>query len=281
MISIEKMEILVISLPLDLERREVLRTRFPRRFKDFKIDPALDFRNGLPPALFSMIRFCKRNYRNPLSPPEIGCSLSHMKAYETFLSGSASHALILEDDVLGSDLGIDEIERAITYLEDDAFLLCGGQQGLRNTRYLYGWQQREKLYRLPRLVVRFTARTCCYVVTRKRAAKLLAQQRSCLDRADNWKRLLSDCTNIFFMQALAHPQESNSSHIDSMRISRSRDGVWRMLLADGVFTTLSNQIVKIFIRSTARLRNLRRPPRFVADIRASGGRPDSSLAGDQ
>jgi len=51
-----------------------------------------------------------------MTPGEVGCALSHMKAYENLIHSGEEYALILEDDVIGNDKDIEKIQELIPEL---------------------------------------------------------------------------------------------------------------------------------------------------------------------
>ena len=72
-----------------------------------------------------------------LNKGEIGCFLSHLKVYKTFLEGGAQYALILEDDVVTSS--VDVVREIESVLKEAApvfdFLYVGNDNTARNNFY--------------------------------------------------------------------------------------------------------------------------------------------------
>lgn len=50
-------------------------------------------------------------YGKILTPGEVGCALSHVKALEYFLETDDSYCLILEDDIKGGDKELNELKK--------------------------------------------------------------------------------------------------------------------------------------------------------------------------
>ena len=69
---------------------------------------------------------------------EVGCSLSHVKAYEAFLASEAKFALIFEDDVIGDDNAIKEAFLAASKMPENSVLICGMQDGLEGRFSAFG-----------------------------------------------------------------------------------------------------------------------------------------------
>jgi len=112
----------------------------------------------------------------PLSRGEIGCFLSHKKAYINLLSGSEDAALVLEDDVQLS-VGIVSIISEVVEIKNwDIILLGHHGRSSRSTNTLVGLWGRKRLSngrQLARPCERVMG-TYGYVVSRQGAAKMLA-----------------------------------------------------------------------------------------------------------
>ncbi|MCG5526262.1 glycosyltransferase family 25 protein [Ectothiorhodospira haloalkaliphila] len=253
------LEIVVISLPNDCKRREHLRQQFPRYFQTFHIIDGIDLRAPDSGINVTLPTQCSRLARKPLTREEIGCAMSHLKALEYAASSKACSVLILEDDVLGTDESIDAIDAVIQELPKHHFLLCGGQEGLRGERYLYGRKKGDNHYLLPGVVLRFVARACAYAVTPSMAVVIQKRQRQCLDRADHWRMLLLSERAIFFTQKLKHPSTPNESHLEKGRSILKQENPWRRARADGLRYTLMTQAIKIVLPIIARALGWTRP----------------------
>lgn len=90
---------LVINLPNAVERRQAICAQAEQYNLPLQIIPAVSG-NDLPQHT-GYNRFMRHLfYANDLLPNEIGCTLSHKKALQTFLETSADYVVILEDDAL-------------------------------------------------------------------------------------------------------------------------------------------------------------------------------------
>ncbi|MFA7418026.1 MAG: glycosyltransferase family 25 protein, partial [Acholeplasma sp.] len=105
--SKKSIPIYLISLPQDVERRAVLKDQFPRYYDQFIHIQAVDGRKLPAQEYFTKTLPFLKKYNRPMTPAEVGCALSHIKALEAFLETDATHALVLEDDIIGSDENID------------------------------------------------------------------------------------------------------------------------------------------------------------------------------
>lgn len=194
---------------------------------------------------------CKRISRKPLTTAETGCALSHIHALEYVTRSAAKSVLILEDDVLGADRSIDTVASIAMRLPDHHFLLCGGQDGLRGRHYLRGKKEAPDYFRLPPMMLRFASRACAYAVSPSMATAILQQQRTCLDRADNWRMLLYAQKALYFTNCLHHPRDTVDSHLENGRtVEKQNPFIWRAW-NDGLGYTLSTQTIKLLIPPTA------------------------------
>lgn len=141
--------IYVVSLPQDSSRRTELKNSFARYEESFSYVTAVDGRKLDAYAYFEHALSLYLRRQVLMSPSEVGCSLSHKKALEKFLSSEQTHALILEDDVQGNDDHIDVIINMLPLLSNSYIFITGGQEGV-NTNRLYGKQVAPNLYSIPK-----------------------------------------------------------------------------------------------------------------------------------
>ena len=258
-ISKTSCRIYVISLASDIARRQKFRNRFHLGLPGITFVDGIDIKK--PEVLMVSIPSCRANRHRPLVPAEQGCALSHLKIYDQFLTDpGVKWALILEDDIVGTSEDLDDIQNVLELLPDDTFLLCGGQEGKNGARYLYGRETHiPGVHRIPHLLWRFMSGGCCYALSKHVARSLKDMQHACLDRADNWHRLIPKKANVYYMPKLAHTLDMSTSHIEAERNSilgtrSSLKRIWR----DGVLHVLSNNIIKILILCFGRAFGLKR-----------------------
>ncbi|HYW33915.1 MAG TPA: glycosyltransferase family 25 protein [Balneolaceae bacterium] len=67
-----------------------------------------------------------KTYRRPLSKPEIGCALSHIRIYKKIVKENLKNALIFEDDIAPNYEKLDQIDKAFNELPEDWDLLFLG-----------------------------------------------------------------------------------------------------------------------------------------------------------
>lgn len=258
-------KILLVSLPKDKQRRDRLKTIFPNKYPSFQVIEGEDLTGSMHQQHEESIYHTATS----LSAPELGCTLSHIKALKVASRSDAHSVLIIEDDIIGSDQDIEEIFQVTENLPAHHFLLCGGQENLKGNKYLYAHQEKD-VFCLPPLLLRFTARACCYAVSPSMASYILKQQDSCLRLADDWKKLLSGQTQLFFYQRLQHPAELNNSYLEAERVRMNRRPLLKRIYSEGIGYTLSTQAIKIIIPALAKLKGWKKisidPERKISNL---------------
>lgn len=99
------MQIIVLNLERDTERRKSINTQLNNVNLQFEFLPAVLGKN-LSRSELNRIYDGKLAFRNlcrDLTLSEIGCAISHIKAYQWMLSKEIDNLLILEDDVVIPD----------------------------------------------------------------------------------------------------------------------------------------------------------------------------------
>ena len=94
--------IFVINLNESTERLERLKSNFERLGLDFERIPAVDGRKLSENQILKHYspELNRKNYFVPLSKPEIGVYISHLKACEKIISENLDFGIILEDDIV-------------------------------------------------------------------------------------------------------------------------------------------------------------------------------------
>lgn len=186
-----------------------------------------------------------------MTPGEVGCALSHMKAYEHIIYSDEEYALILEDDVIGEDEDIEKVQNLLSelmkYYGDNFVWIVGGMEGL-SKKYLYVKKTTvPDVYVVHRLSRRHISRTVCYVITKTAAKQILESQRKCLAVADCWDLILPRNIVILYSNILKHPIEQESSiHLERVQVRIRR----RKMLISIIKEWFSTQCDRIFLKFT-------------------------------
>ncbi|MGQ7273784.1 glycosyltransferase family 25 protein [Marinobacter sp. V034] len=215
--------IYLVSMVSDSARREQISQAFPDSYPGMIMTNAVDGRELPAQAYFQYISSAMENHHRILSPAEVGCSLSHLKVLEQFLEGEAERAIILEDDVIGDDQGLQRSVEKVQGIPEDAVIILGGQEGMPSRKYIFGKPAGvSDVFKLPPYSHHHVFRTCCYGVTRYSAAQIVATQKRSLKLADAWPLLARGGDfSLYFSHDLAHPVDRSNSHIELGRASIS------------------------------------------------------------
>lgn len=215
--------VFVISLKSDEARREKLKERF-KNYGEFKLVEATDGRAMSAKEYYGYALPSLEAYGRLLSPSEVGCSLSHARAYEEFLKSDASFALILEDDVIGDESGIKKAFETAARMDAGSALICGAQDGLEGRFSAFGKKLDEDFWLVSKRSYGTIYRAAAYVLDRRAAEKILQTHKKALCVADFWQiLLLKNGLKMYFSDIFAHPTDLAGSNIQAERVQRARD----------------------------------------------------------
>lgn len=215
--------VFVISLKSDEARRQKLKERF-KNYGEFKLVEATDGRAMSAKEYYGYALPSLEAYGRLLSPSEIGCSLSHMRAYEEFLKSDASFALILEDDVIGDESGVKKAFETAAKMDAGSALVCGAQDGLEGRFSAFGKKLDEDFWLVSKRSYGTIYRAAAYVLDRRAAEKILQTHKKALCVADFWQiLLLKNGLKMYFSDIFAHPLDLSDSNIQAERVQRARD----------------------------------------------------------
>lgn len=258
-------KIYLVSLPDDTERRGKIEKSFPKYYEQFQ---RVDAVKGRDLSVSEFYQYVEKTYINQnrrlLSPGELGCSLSHVKLYKDFLASGASHALVLEDDVIGDDAAIESVLGLLNDLPEEALLICGGQEGLDTRKYQMGKkisQGPATLFRVAKFSQQYTFRGCCYVITRKSAQAVLDKQFQFIALADDWDWYLSGTSlDMYYTKLFEHPLDLSTSHIEKDRAVFVEKSIWKKLFSSKGPERIARKIYQNFFVLWYRLRGYQRLP---------------------
>jgi len=244
----ELIPIYIISLADEKLRKDALKKQFPAYYNQFKFIDAFDFRNKNIEDIGHLYNRCTHNEKNPLTSTEIGCSLSHIEALNLFLESKHKRCLILEDDIIGTDKDIDLSLQLLRNNFNNGLYILGGQEGMKNGKYLCGYMNLTNIYTVPYLARFFLYRTCCYSVDRWWAKQIIIRQNTCLRRADDWTQLTKFRKDVFFFKVLKHPLTLENSYIQHER----------NLSKDNLASLVYRNFLKLYLSSLILFRQLKK-----------------------
>lgn len=192
----------------------------------------------------------------PLSPGELGCTMSHLAALRNFLQSDDDYAIIFEDDVIAPEnLDLDELEQCIRSMElqNCFFLSLGGIEQLVNNR-VYGQFETQKI--LGKTVLKIHSASLdrvsgayAYCVDRAMAQTLI-NYHQVLHVYDHWGELyaLNRSIQFYAVHIFDHPdisaQKEQLSHIEVERQQLNR----RRKLTKTFFIRLKYFIIKRWLK---------------------------------
>lgn len=160
----------------------------------------------------------------PLSPSELGCTLSHIKALNNFLESNQKYALVLEDDVtFKKNISFSEVD--LGSLNSNFIFLLGGIRltlckNVRGTNFILN---NSNVLKVNQNFRRFLYYTMGYIVDREAAINIISYHRDSCKKADDWAGFSEVYSTQFYIaDILDHPDiediNSNNSSIGSERL---------------------------------------------------------------
>ena len=186
----------VISLAKDTQKRQNLKNKF-KDYDEFEIIDAIDGKNLNAKQYFDLIIPYFNRTKKIISPSEVGCALSHIKACEKFLQmGGAEHCLILEDDCLGNDECIKKAFEIAQNLPQNSFFHLGGFEQSKPPK-IWGKIYNHTLNLSPLCIKNLTG-AVSYIIDKKSALNILNAQKSILSLSDDYENVLKSVENVYF-----------------------------------------------------------------------------------
>lgn len=149
------------------------------------------------------------NHQTPLTPAELGCTLSHLSALRDFIESDKQYAYVFEDDVLFKTT-ID-FDQDLGFLGEGFILSLGGIQ-LYLCQKARGYLLKESYANRPILKLHpFYSDKAFYAmgyVMDKKAAQAYINFHTVIQHADAWEAFLQHSPNInfYFTDILDHPE---------------------------------------------------------------------------
>ncbi|MDQ8935529.1 glycosyltransferase family 25 protein [Acinetobacter rudis] len=203
-------------------------TRFDTFFSknNFQIE---DFRlvgvKGLELSTKQYFELAVANHPIPLTPAELGCTLSHLEALQDFLTSEAKYAYVFEDDVIfKTEVDFDQ---ELEFLGEGFILSLGGIK-LHICQKARGNLLKQKYANKPILKLHpFFSDKAFYAmgyVMDKKAAQAYIEFHKVIQHADAWQLFLQQQPeiNFYFTDILEHPElnfvNNTQSSIENERL---------------------------------------------------------------
>lgn len=229
--------IYLVSLKQDVARREALKRRFPEAYSAFQNIGAVDGRALPAKEYFEKTKGFYSYHKRVMTPGELGCTLSHIKALNEFLMTSSSHAMIIEDDIIGEDEDFKLIADFIkAEFKGEGIAYCGCQDGLMN-RYKYGKPICNSVLKVAYGNRAEFSRTAAYIVSRSAAKTILSfHNENFITVADFWFELLREFKgDVYYLPVLSHPLDLVDSNIEGDRLKVNRKLLHKIFSKDVFF----------------------------------------------
>lgn len=192
---------------------------------------------------------CMSMYGKELNAGEIGCALSHRKAYAQLLQSDQPYALILEDDITIirdlNALDLEQINRTMNDIRPRVLMLSGD--------YWY-YAKRESVVRL------FSAAGAyAYIINRAAAQRILSLTPPCCV-ADDWMYYKRKGLQLFAILPYMIDANMNMGLLgsdvkqDSWSLDRSRMSLKEIVI--GAFTGIIKRLFKLLGHFEAKVRIL-------------------------
>ncbi|MBP3194898.1 MAG: glycosyltransferase family 25 protein [Cardiobacteriaceae bacterium] len=213
-----KYPVFVISLTKDEERRKQLKEQF-NSYNEFKIIDAVEGNKINIQEYFKYLSGSLAKYNVLISPNELGCTLSHIKAYEEFLQTDAQYCLILEDDIIGGDEIIEKAFSLTDKIPKNAMILLGG-----GDPKAWGKKIADNFYQISRYSLERIYNAHAYILDRQAAENLLSIQKDTPTLTDIWCLLLPQKEiSLYFSDLIRQNYGENPSNIEIEREIKTKN----------------------------------------------------------
>lgn len=238
------MKIYLISLEKDVERRDVLKLSLPIAYESMEWIHAKNGKDMLAKDYFFYANQFYEYNRKLITPSEVGCTLSHIQAYKEFLKTDEEYCLIIEDDIIGNDDDIKNIENIIKNEKPNGLVLFGGQEGVPSDYWNYILAIKTKsLYCISNFSKKFLFGAYCYTINRNVAKELIDMHEKDFQFADNWGSLLKE-NKMYYISLIEHPKDFSNSNIEKERhlVYLIQNKIFKENYIQGVFFKILNRI---------------------------------------
>lgn len=236
-----KLKTYIINLEKSTVRRQYMQELLSGyEFLDVEFLKAIDGRLFSGEERRSMFDYEKsvKLYGKDINPGEVGCALSHRKAYEELLRSGNEYALILEDDISIvrdlQSLDISEIDSIMKTDVPKAMMLSGD----------YWYLKRQKIVRLFSAVGAYA-----YLVNRAAAKRILSILPPCCV-ADDWMFYKRNGIKLYAIHPYLIDANLNMDSLgsdvkqDTWAIDRSKISPKEMII--GYFNGAVKKLLKLF-----------------------------------
>jgi glycosyl transferase family 25 len=236
------MEIYLISLEQDKQRRSELAQRFPDTYPKMQWVKAVNGKELSAKDYFSYAQQYFTSHQKMITPSEVGCTLSHLQALSFFLKTDKEYCLMLEDDVIGNDNDLNIISELINNGFSNGLILLRDQNKFGFEKYILG-KKYKNYYKLSKFSIRFVFGACAYIVDRTSAQNIFEHHQHNFEIADIWSKIINKSSiNFYYSPILTHPENLSSSNIENERKLFYEINFWKRIIQQGIFWKIFNRI---------------------------------------
>lgn len=220
------MNIYIVSLLKDSLKREIIGTvlnEFDLKYQFVDAIYGKDMSSDLINSFNFDGKISNRGYKP--TPGEIGCTLSHLKIFKLMLDNQDEWACILEDDAILDEKFATFIKKFVHQKFDNKNVyMLGGQDGLAPRKFIsmslfHKVDNGKQSFSRVNFSEQYVNRTCCYVVSKHFAQKMLYLFENKFYLADDWIsfKKAGVYNNLYISDFVAHPLDLTSSSIERER----------------------------------------------------------------
>ncbi len=229
-------------------------------FKNFKSDFVVKGVKGVDVPTKDYFQLAVLGKKKALTPGELGCTLSHLAAYQDFLKSSEEYAIFFEDDAIQNQFyDLNELENNVKDLQlVSGFLLSLGGIQLPYSRKVKGRFLVNKLFDQPVLDIhpffyKNLSSTYAYMVDRQ-MAQILVDYHQSPRGCDHWEELayLKPIPHLYATYLFEHPPiegEGSHSYIDAERQNFFPHHKVKVNLIETIWYSFIKRILKLILKS--------------------------------
>lgn len=172
-----------------------------------------------------------------LTPNEVACSLSHIKALKTLVESKHDYAIIFEDDVIPNKINLDIIHHITSLIDKQKFIIhLGGLEGLEHCfKGIHGTliDINTNLWEVAPVDFNKLVRAVGYIISKPAAIEFTNQIENNISLADDFQHLdnVIGLDAIYFINLVSHPTCLNESTIQNQRLAITKvttESFWNM-----------------------------------------------------
>jgi len=244
-------EVLVINLESELQRRVHMQQHLNQHNLDFSFITAVDGRKLSPRCLTACYNesAAKKIWYRPLALTEIGCVLSHLKCYQYIAANNLAGALILEDDIILYPQARNCFARLGAHYKSTDNKVVFFQYHKNYARFSKSLQllPTHKIYPIQPLWVNANC-AHAYYITQQAARSLSNYYQKITHPIDCWNKLVHD--GIIELDAII-PYVVEAPEYFNSAIKQGRDSADKMWLAP--HKTVGNRIKKLMLNMNKKI----------------------------